>query len=336
VVTIRDVAKRAGVSVSTVSAYINGGKYISPELRERVGRVVKELDYKPNRLARSLALKQTYTLAILVPTISNPFFSAIVEVAEGESFKNGYSLLVCHTRGDSERALQYTKFLCQYPVDGLLLSLTSELAVPAVYRPFLDTGIPVVGLAGKRVVPDIHCFLTDDTQGTVGIVDHLLKLGHRKFAFIGVLGSLSTKIRLDAVRSSLDAAGIKLHQDLVMLSEDYTENAAYKLTQQLISRKPDVTALICYNDVMAVGALRACTDLGLNVPADISITGYDDTLASFTIPRLTTVTTPKNEMARQATKLLLELVTKSSTPPPGKHIFTPQLTMRESTAHPSK
>lgn len=332
--TIRDVAKKAGVSVSTVSAVINRTKFVSKELEQRVNAAISELNYEPSRLGRALSLKRTYTLGYLVPTIANPFFPNIVRVVEEQALSRGYGLFLCNTEGQQQRVERYRKLLASVQVDGLLITLTSELVNPPFYHDFIKQGIPVVGLAGKRTTPEIDCVVTDDDAGSRELTRFLLSLGHRSFGYLGVADSMGSQTRLTAMTAVLQENNIEMDRRFIKLGSGYTESDAYVLTRELLIQPDFPTVLVCYNDVMAVGAMRACNDMGLNVPNDISVTGYDDTLANFTFPRLTTMAAPTLEMGHLATRLLLARIDEKEAIPPRTHTFLPRLVVRSSTAPP--
>lgn len=329
--TVRDVARLAGVSVSTVSAVINQSKYVSPELEKRVRKAIDELDYVPSRLGRALSLKRSYTLAYILPSVTNPFFSRMVEVVERMAFTKGYGLFVCNSEGDRAQAEAYRQFLLHAHVDGLLISLTSELARPSIYQEFLTRGVPVVGLAGARSVPEIDSVVTDDVKAMSLLTEHLLALGHTRLGFVGIEHSHTTQLRLTGIRATLDQVGLALDAECVRLARGYREEDAYEQVRELLSQSGPPTAIICYNDVMAVGALKACNDLRLAVPDQISVTGYDDSLAEFTFPRLTTMSVPTREMGEAATELLLHRIEDKTPMPPREYRFVPKLKIREST-----
>jgi len=332
--TVRDVARVAGVSVSTVSSVLNQSKYVSPELQRRVEAAIRELNYRPSRLGRALSLGKTHTLGFLVPTIANPFFPSIVKSVEDVALEQGYGLFVCSTEGDLDRVRKYCELMLAAHVDGIILTLTSELAHPSVYEPFLERRAPVVGLAGARVVRSIDCVITDDTVGAAEMARHLLSLGHTEIGYVGVRHSRTTELRLKGVRLALvEALGF---DDVlqVRLGDTYTQGEGYQLARKLLEQRYRPTALICYNDVMAVGALRAASDLGLSVPEDLSVVGYDGTLSDFTVPRLTTMKAPTHDMGRRAAGLLLERLSNDDIARPRVYPFYPSLHVQDSSGPP--
>ena len=334
--TVRDVAKAAGVSVSTVSSVLNQSKYVSPELKTRVEAAIRELNYRPSRLGRALSLGKSYTLGFIVPTIANPFFPSVVKSVEDVALERGYGLFVCSTEGDPSRVEKYQELLLAAHVDGVILTLTSELALPSVYEPFLERGAPVVGLAGARTIPAIDCVVTDDTRGAADMARHLLALGHRRIGYVGVRESRSTQLRLAGARRAIaEAVGTAATLE-VRLGEAYTQGDGYRLARSLLELASRPTALMCYNDVMAVGALRAASDLGLSVPRDVSVVGYDGTLSDFTVPRLTTMKAPTGEMGRRAAGLLLERLDGGSDAEPKVHTFSPALHVQDSSGPPPR
>jgi len=335
--TIRDVARAAGVSVATVSAVINQNKYVSDELKERVARAIKELDYRPSRLGRALSLRKTSTVGVLVPTIINPFFPSIVKAVEDVAFARGYGLLICNTEDEPTRVEKYRDSLQSAYVDGVLMTLSSELARPEVYRSLLDSGVPVVGLAGSRVLPDIDCVMTNDVEGARHLAAYLIALGHRRIWYIGVKESRSSSMRQLGIGQAMAAVGLEFDERHVRLAQGYTEADGYRATMEALSTaSPPPTALICYNDVIAVGAMRASLDLGRAVPEDLSVAGYDNTLGEYTFPRLTTMAVPTTEMGELAANLLLDRIEGKRTEPPRVYHFLPRLVERSSTCSPKR
>lgn len=341
-VTIRDVARKAGVSISTVSAVINGTKYVSPKLRRAVEEAIEELGYIPSLLGRALSSKRSSMLAYVIPTVTNPFFSSMIQTVESNAFRNGLGLIVCSSEEEEEKAEQYEAFLVGAHVDGVLISPLSTRSVEEQCRPFLERKIPVVVLAGSRTAPGVDCVILDDASGMERMVRYLLDLGHRRIAFVGRQGSYSSKTRLDAVRKVLASAGLSLPDQYLALiparAKFMPPTEAYRQVKALLTRPDPPTALVCHNDAVAMGALQACYDLGLHVPGDVTVTGFDDTLALASSPPLTTLRVPVEQMAELATELLLARINaaqrEGASPPPVVHVFEPELVVRASSGAP--
>lgn len=341
-VTIRDVANRAGVSISTVSAVINGTKYVSPKLRRRVEEAVEELGYIPSLIGRALSSQRSSMVAYIIPTISNPFFSSMIQTIETDVFSTGLGLLVCPTEEEEEKARRYESFLVGAHVDGVLLSPLSSRPLEEQCRPFHDRGIPVVVLAGSRPSPRVDSVVLDDASGMRRLTQYLVQLGHRRIAFMGRERSVTSVGRLEAVRSALDDAGLGLPDEWVLLAPRHSRylpsHESYRQAKALLTANDRPTAIMCHNDAVAVGVLQACYDLGLRVPDDVTVTGFDDTLASATSPPLTTLRVPIEEMAKLATELLLERIEQDReerrNAEPVVHWFEPELVVRASSGAP--
>lgn len=342
-VTIRDVANKAGVSISTVSAVINGTKYVSPKLRRAVEDAIDELGYIPSLLGRALSSKRSSMLAYVIPTVTNPFFSSMIQTVETNVFKQGFGLIICSSEEAREKAERYEAFLLGAHVDGVLLSPLSTRPVDEQCRPFLERGIPVVVLAGSRHFSETDCVILDDSRGMERVTQYLLQLGHRRIAFVGRQGSYSTEVRLAAVKATLEAAGVPLPEKYIALIPNRAKfmppTEAYRQSKELLTRPDAPTAVVCHNDAVAVGVLQACYDLGLHVPNDVTVTGFDDTLALASSPQLTTLRVPVEEMAELATELLLARVTKDESEAetePVVHAFEPELVVRASSGAPKE
>lgn len=341
-VTIRDVARRAGVSISTVSAVMNGTKYVSPALRERVEQAIEELGYIPSLLGRALSSQRSSMLAYMIPTVSNPFFSSIIQFVESRVFQKGYGLLVCSSEGDDEKAKRYESFLVSAQVDGVLLSPHSNRSVEEQCQPFVDRGIPVVVLAGARAIPQVDCVVLDDAAGMTRLVEHVIALGHRRVAYVGQDESYSSKLRLGVLRKVLADHGLTVPAEWVVTVDASlplaAANQTYQAVRDMLSQPDLPTAVLCHNDAVAIGVVQICYELGLHIPDDISVTGFDDTLAPATSPPLTTLRVPVEEMAVLATELLLERIGEShaagSDGGPKKHVVEPELVVRASTGQP--
>lgn len=329
--TIRDVAERAGVSVATVSAVINHSCPVSPKRTALVLQAAKELNYRPNRLARALSKKRTHLIGCLVPTIVNPFFPQIVKSVEDIAFQNNFGVFVCNSEGKEEKVAYYQQMLIETQVEGVIMALSWDLAKPEVVVPFLEAGIPVVGLAGARRVEMIDCVMVNDTQGGYDAVSYLITLGHTRIGFIGAHNSESTRLRLLGYRKALESAGLPYHGEETIFGDSFSENEACTLTKVLFGRHPEITAIFAYNDIMALGVMNALSQLGISVPAQASVIGFDDSVSSFSFPKMSTIAIPKNEMGQIAANILIQRIEDPSGPP---KIFEirPQLTVRDSTA----
>jgi len=291
----------------TVSRVVNDKGEISPATRQRVLEIIERLDYRPSGIARGLATKRTSTLGLVVPDVSNPFFSEVARGAEHVAYAEGYNVFLCHTEEDTARELAVLESLEEKRVDGVLLCssrLDDDELQEAVARH------PAVVLVNRRLEEDsVGLVLVDDATGGREAVQHLLQAGHRAVGFLaGPPASRSGQERAKGYQAALIAAGLP-YQTAWVRHCPPTVAGGLETTRLLLAACPELNALFCYNDLVAVGALQACADLGRAVPADLAIVGFDDIpLAALVTPPLTTCHVPRYELGSQAMRLLLDRI----------------------------
>lgn len=329
--TGKQVAERAGVSVATVSRVLNRSGNVAPELRERVLAAVSELGYQPSALARGLRTQRTETVGLLVPQIDHPFFGTLTFHLEKELFERGYRCFACSAEELPAKEEAYLEALVRQQVDGCLIVPTSDAPV-AVGR-LHDRGVPLVLL--DRDVPglDVDRVHTDNGRGAAELARHLLDLGHRRVAVISRREtSVPIRDRAHAARAVFDAAGIAYDVRTTDALDQF--EAGYRAALAVLRSEPRPTALMALTDALAIGAMRAVAEAGLRVPADISISGFDDiTLASNVVPTLTTATQDVAMLAREAVALLLDRVADPSRPATTR-VVPSRLVVRRSTGAP--
>ena len=303
--TIREVAALAGVSTATVSRALRGEAGVEPATRERVEVAARELRYRPSGVARSLKLRSTRTLGLIVTDIENPYFPQVIRAVEDAARARGYSVVLADGRRDPEREIQSLELLAAREVDGLLIASS---ALTARHRSWIDERpCPVVVMNSPSVAEDVPSVASDNRAGGRLACEHLLALGHRRLAFLGTpaLNNLSVDERLEGVRDAMSAAGLD-PQELLLVDGDGGVEGGERAARSALEARPEVTALICYNDLTAVGALRGARALGRSVPADLSIIGFDDIeLAPYVDPPLTTVRQDTDAMGDWAVRTLL-------------------------------
>ena len=306
-VTISDVAREAGVSLMTVSRVINGKGEISASTRQHVLDVIALLGYRPSGIARGLATQRTGTIGLVVPDIANPFFSDVARGAEDRARAAGYHVFVCNADESPQRELSVLESLEEKRVDGLVLC--SSRVKDDHLRAALEHH-PAAVLVNRRL-PEarVGAIMLADDAGAQLAIQHLLQSGHRAIGFLaGPLTSYSSRQRAIGYEAALEAAGISHNLDWVCPCS-YEVNGGKETALALLSDHPELTALFCYNDLVAVGALQACADLGLQVPEDLAIVGFDDIpMAAVVTPALTTCRVPRHELGDQAMKLLLDRI----------------------------
>ena len=304
---IYDVARRARVSVATVSAVLNGSAFVSPGLTSRVQTAVAALGYEPNLLARGLAKRQTKTLGMIVPDIANPFFPEVVRGAEDTAYTAGYTLLIASSDNDTQKENLYLRLFLAKRVDGVILTKAPGRFPPELRRAYARSGVPVVLLA--RTVPG---FVTDtvemDDRGAAyeGVM-HLRRLGYRRIGFIGGLhGASTSRRRLDGYRAALRGARLRFDPALVV-EGDFRVESGYRAGLELLKRRPD--AVFVGNYLMTVGFMEALRQYRMRCPDDVAVVTCDDHpwLDAFS-PRLTTIDLPKRELGAAAARLLVDRI----------------------------
>jgi len=306
--TIQDVAKYAGVSVATVSHVINNTHYVSPELSQRVDEAIRALNYQPNKLARALNRRDIPLLALIVPDISNPYWSSFSRAVQDIADPCEYSVIVCSSDGLYEREKRFLRSL-----SGLIGGI--------IIHPYHVTLADVNQLIGGKIpVLILGDFISDEAQpqnwdqvasnnleSAQLVVEHLIGLGHRKIAFIqGPEGTPTSKRRLAGFLRALETAGIPVVDDLIVTG-DYTHKGGYLAMKDLLNRHLRPTAVACANDLSALGALEAAKQMGLSIPQDLSIVGFDNIdEAALASPPLTTVHLSPRHIGKVAAETLIE------------------------------
>jgi LacI family transcriptional regulator len=315
--TIRDVAALTGVSVGTVSAVINRSASVAESTKQRVLNGIQELSYKPNNTARSLRHHRVSTVGLILPDLQNAFFSSVAEGVQITAEENDVLVVLCMTWARADREQYYAQTLQTARLDGVIYLSGSGIPSPNLLLLaksqqilFVDESLPGV---------DIPFVSAENRSGARAVAKHVLSMGHRNVAIIGGPPRLWTsEQRLAGYREAIAAAGLN-PDDAPIVSGDYGEASGYRIARELLSKTdPLITALLCANDLMAIGAMKFCRDAGLKVPKDISITGFDNIPASSLLdPPLTTVAQPGRQMGQAAAQLLLHQI---------KGINRPQMT----------
>ncbi|GKS75167.1 substrate-binding domain-containing protein [Acidovorax sp. SUPP950] len=329
--TIKDVARRAEVSVTTVSHVVNGTRHVSAEGRARVEAAIRELGYVPSAIARSLKRNHTRTLGMLIPNSSNPYFAEVVHSVEDRCFGAGYNLILCNTNDEAQRQASYLQVLAERRIDGLIVVSTGHDATLA--RQLENLSIPTVLVDREIEVPQPPCDLveTAHAQGGRLATRHLLDLGHRRIACIGgPQGLAPSEQRIAGWREALAEAGASSEG---MLSHgNFTSQSGYEAMQALFRAPSAPSAVFVCNDLMAMGALCAANERQLRIPDALSVVGFDDIeLAAFTSPPLTTVAQPKLRIGTLAVDMLLERI-DGKRQEPRQMLLQPELRVRASTA----
>jgi len=336
--SIRDVAKRAKVSIATVSRAMNNPATVDPETADRVRRAADELSYFPDSHARSLVSGRSRILGLIVSDITNPFFPELVKGFEEMALRHGYEIMVGSTNYNSVRMALCVRRLMERKVEGVAI-MTSEMDQPLVDQ-LVRRRIPSVFLDVGSVRAFISNIQVDYASGIHQATSHLLQLGHSRIGFIsGPLALKSARIRRQAFLECLRNAGVLETEELVTES-DHTIDGGLEAMARLLDRSARPTAILASNDLTAIGAMRAVRRKGLAVPEDLSIIGFDDIhFAAFTEPPLTTVALSRWELAETAIHALMrhvELKKSEQAIRGAEYKITPVLVIRESTAPPAQ
>jgi len=328
-VTIRDVAAIAQVSTSTVSHVINDTRYVSPATRERVLNAMAKLNYRPNRLARSLRSSRTLTLGVLLPNSANPFFAELLLGVEAACFDLGYNIILGNANDNPERELSYLEVLLSRKVDGILLISTGAFKESVALLAAHD--VPVVIVDRATNLPSVDEIFTENKQGGLIATNYLLNLGHRRIGCITGPSFLTPSAeRVAGYYEAMSAAGVTVDARWIVIG-DFQHETGYSGCQQLLRLPEPPTAIFACNDLMAVGALCAIHEAGLRVPDDISVIGYDDIpLASYTVPRLTTIAQPTRQLGRLAAERLIARLQKKQVLPVQREKLAVTLVVRDS------
>lgn len=335
-VSMADIARKASVSVTTVSHVLNGSRPVREETMLRVRVAAQELGYRPNMLARSLRRKQSLTIGLIVPDISNAFFAEIGRGLTDASFDAGYTVVIGNTGGDPEQEHRNITGMLEKQVDGMVVALAG--LQPSDIESMVGSSVPMVII--DRDVPGATAdvVLADNVSGGIQAVEHLVSLGHRRIACVvsRAASRASEPGRLYGYREGMRRAKLD-SSELVTVTDELEQgsqtaeiDAGYLATQRVLDQQPRPTAIFLTNDLMAIGALRAAHDRGVPVPEELSIVGFDDILlARYTIPALTTVIQPRDKMGRIAADLLIARANDASRLPM-RRVLEVSLVQRES------
>ncbi|MFS0821527.1 LacI family DNA-binding transcriptional regulator [Bacillus sp. 1P02SD] len=330
-VTIYDVAEKANVSIATVSKVINNRGKIGSETKEKVVRAMEELNYHPSAVASALTGKRTNTIGLLIPDISNPFFSEIARHIENRAHQVGLSVIMCSTDYNIDKETKYIELLRRKQVDGLILS--SGFRSDDILQELIDNKLPVAMIAQHNPSMAVHMVSIDDYKGGYLATNHLLSLGHRN---IGIIGEnvRSSNLRIYGYRDAFQDNGLVVNEENIVRTDGSVANG-YTIATQMMNWSERPTAIFAINDLLAVGTFQAARELQLRIPEDLSIVSFDNTiLARTTVPSLTSIAQPVEEMGAKIVDLLLEEIEEHKENKE-QILFVPELIVRGSTGVPA-
>ncbi len=328
-ISLKILAEYLDLSPATISLVINnapGAKSIAVATRARVMEAVKKLDYRPNTIARSLRTRQTFTIGVIVPELSEGYFTMVMNGVEQYLMQAGYLHFVVSHQGRADLIDEYPRLLMKRSVDGFLLvntSLNEEVAAP------------VVSISGHKKMHGVTNVMLDHARSATLALKHLHDLGHRRIAFMkGQHYSLDSESRWQSIVEIARKTGIEVRPELCIFLEknSWSPELGYPVVRDLLARTRDFTAIFCFNDIAAIGAIRAIVDAGLRCPEDISVIGFDDiTSVAYNTPSLTTIRQPLHHMGEMAAQMLLKRIQNPKEAYPETVMFEPELMVREST-----
>ncbi|MCL4514289.1 MAG: LacI family transcriptional regulator [Firmicutes bacterium] len=306
--TIRDVAQKAGVSVATVSRVVNDRPGYSAETRNKVLRVIEELGYQPNALARGLVSKRSRTVGVLIPNISSMVASEMLKGIEDAAHTIGQSVIVCNTDNNGERTLEYLQVLKEKQVDGIIV--VSAPITPLYHQKFGEMQVPVVLVSTRYHDGNLPFVKVDDEKAAYHATAYLIKKGHEEIGMIA--GSKDDRIagipRVEGYRKALSDHGIPIRDQYITYGNFGFQSGMAGL-ERLLEAAPEITAIFCASDEMAAGALSLAHRRGIEIPDRLSLIGYDDSqLAEMTIPPLTTLRQPLCQMGQEGLTMLMAMI----------------------------
>ncbi len=309
-VSIKDIAKAAGVSHSTVSRALSDSPLVSDETKARIQRLAKEMGYSPDSLARSLVTRQTHTVGVVVTTIVDPFIAQVVQGIEATAQDHGYTVILCSSGAEPDREISAVEMLRSKRVDGVIVTSSR---IGALYLDHLERiGVPIVLINNHNEDSGRYTFTVtvDNRHGGHLATEHLANLGHRRIAYVTAPADHSSDLdRLTGYQQALSEAGLEPDPALIIPGNGRADGGERALESlRALEALPD--AVFCYNDMTAIGLMTAARRAGLSVPRDLAVVGFDDIpFATHCHPPLTTIAQPKIEMGQLAMKMALSLMT---------------------------
>lgn len=311
--TIKDVAKLSGVSVSTVSRVMNAPETVRADKREKVEKAISELKYYPNALARGLIYKRTQTIGVLIPDVSNPYVSEVIRGMEDAAHKLGSNLILCNTDRNQERMINYLKVLKEKQVDGVIY--TSEPFTKMFYQLFNEFNLPVVLASTQTEAYDIPSVKINDEKAGYDAAMYLISKGHSKIGMISgpKEDPIAGLTRYTGFKKAMSQLAEESQDDWIEFGS-YRYDDGFEAMKRLYKKKPNLTAVFAASDEMALGAISYLHQIGVRVPEDVSVLGFDNTkISKMFIPKLTTIGQPMYDIGQRA-MLMLEGIINAQVP----------------------
>jgi len=327
--TIRDIAKMAKVSHMTVSRVLNSDPRVGDETRKRILELVNKVNYRPDARARAFVTKKSNLIGLVVSDISNPFYAELARGIEDRAHEEGYNVIFCSSDNKPERMETYVYLMMEAGVDGFIFA-SARLHEPVVEK-LIDEHFPLVLVNRKLRGETFNYVVLNNVQGAYEITEHLINLNYRKIAIITGTSNLSTGLdRLKGYQQALKGHGIELYENYV-IQGPFTRETGYEGAKRLVTMEDRPQAIFGGNDYIAIGVIDAVEELGVHIPSDIALVGFDDTeFASNQRIRLTTVSQRKYEMGNLGVQILIDYIERKETDYTHKVILEPRLIIRES------
>lgn len=311
-ITIKDVAKQAGVSHSTVSRALHGSPLLADETIERIRQIAGEMGYLPSAAARSLRTNRSHALGVIVSAIDDPFFGEILQGIEEIAQEYGYSMLMAASQRDPERDRAIVQDMRERQVDGLILCSASFSAEQR--RKLLEYGIPIVMVNNQAAEEYRYSIYHDDIDGSRQVTQHLIELGHTRIAYLGnSLSGRTTQDRLAGFHQEMDAAGLVVPVDYIYEVAGGRSEDGFNAARYFLDLPQPPSAIFCFNDMLAIGMLKGLQTNGVRIPEELSLVGFDNIdFSAYTNPPLTTLDQPKHYIGAEAARLILGLLNSST------------------------
>lgn len=320
-VTIRDVAKKANVSISTVSAALNNTKHVSPQLKAHILAAVEELNYRPNRVAQALNRRKTHTIAYVTPDIANPSFVRALKGVMKAAKEHDYSVMVLDTEGDAKLAQRYFRDLFDLRVDGAAVNLTWDIVNDENLRMISDhqARLPLVGVSGARIIPDVDCFVWDEEEGGYQLARYLLRLGHRQVLFAAPTPSAAAEQRFRGIQRAFKEEDTPFTEECRIEVDGYNTKSGYKGILGALGRAIEFSAVISFNDKITSGIITGLARQGLRIPEDVSVVTFGNGHVGLQMDPITSMTFNDRMLGYDAGKRLIELIESTSELKPSIH-----------------
>jgi len=332
-ITMKHIAEEAGVSLGTVSHVMSGNTPVRSGLRRRVMEAVRNLGYQPSLIARDLRRNKTSIIGMVIPDITNPFFPAVVRGVEDVAYQNSFRLILCNTDDDPAKEKSYLRELYSYRIAGLVLIPTVNSHITGLSE-LQASHVPVICLDRRPTDWEGDSVTVDNVHGAFAATAHLTKLGHKTIALITGSQQLDTAAaRLEGFRSAIRKAKLEVAPEYIQEGR-FDRLSGYEKTRILLQQRPRPTAIVCSNDLVAIGVLSGLREAGLRCPEDISVIGFDDIeVSELTDPALTTIFQPGYQMGAKGAALLIKRI-RGDAEPPQRIVLPTELKIRHSVAPP--